>query len=560
MAETQTQSDPWVEAAKSYKPQAGGEAAPAQGNEDWKVWQQGGEEAPKPGFFKGVQNKFDEFTAPRMAPEGEGMGDRMERGVENVGRGIVQGAAGSFVHPLNTLKAAWNTSPPGALINAARGGDPNPMQGMVDSIMAHPEEGLESAAGNVAGGMMMGDAAEGAAGALGAAGRGGLDLGNSVLGARGPKPFKYGANPARGAFEEGVLPALSKHSAATKLESALPEVGQRISDKVMQGGSVPLGDIAKSIEGPTNQARSVIQGPGGGNRSIEPIDALVESMRNKAPGASRPIYGANAGTPFNAEEAAAAIASPGQRLLAAPKEDISLGETPYKPGRLSKPMIIEGNRPMPREWPAYGVNPPAMADIDLGDIPGEAGPMPSEPEPWGDRFNGMKFNEHVGGKPGTFGGGQPQGMLRRTMQFPESEEPSPFSNLTHPHATAPDVWRTIQNVDKNTRFNPDPEVEGVNELRREMRGGLRGNLEDAVPGLKPDSQRYGDLKSAEESLDRTMHSGDIPHRLMDAAKTPIASMLGKGMYEAGKAVPFVRGAAPFAPVAGLMQDLRKKEQ
>ena len=169
----------------------------------------------------------------------------------------------------------------------------------------------------------------------------------------------------------------------------------------------------------------------------------------------------------------------------------------------------------------------------------------------------------MGEEPGTFGGGQPQGVLRRPMQFPESNQPSPLLDLRHPTATAPDLWRTIQNIDKNTRFNPDPEVEGVNELRRDIRGGLRGNLEDAVPGLKPDTQRYGDLKGAEESLDRTMHSGTGLRKMMDVPMFPIESTVGRGMYEAGKLAPLAHAMAPMGPVTGLMQNLRnekKKEQ
>jgi hypothetical protein len=156
--------------------------------------------------------------------------------------------------------------------------------------------------------------------------------------------------------------------------------------------------------------------------------------------------------------------------------------------------------------------------------------------------------------------GQPQGVLRRAMDFPESDEPSPLSDLRHPHATAPDVWRTIQNIDKNTRFNPDPEVEGVNELRRHMRGGLRGNLEDAVPGLKPLSQRYGDLKIVEEVLDRSMHGGTSLRKMVSVPTFPIESTVGHAMYETGKAMAHPEVFENAAPAMGVVQALRNEKK
>ena len=137
-------------------------------------------------------------------------------------------------------------------------------------------------------------------------------------------------------------------------------------------------------------------------------------------------------------------------------------------------------------------------------------------------------------------------------------------NLRHPHATAPDIWKTIQNLDKNTRFNPDPEVEGVNELRRDIRGGLRSNLEQATPGLKPLTQRYGDLKGAEEALDKSMFGGTTLSRMAKVPMFPIESTIGKAMYRGGRAL---QGAAPLArvgmqsaPVASFLNTLRKKEK
>jgi len=443
---------------------------------------------------------------------------------------------GRFAEP---LAHAFTSALGSGAVNALQGGSP-----LAGAAMG-------------AGGSLAGSALKAAAPTLE---RAGLSLGNMALGARGPKAFKYDANAARGAFDEGVLPAWSKHSASVNVENALPRVGQRISDKVSAGGTAPLADIANSIDSPLDEARGIIQGPGGGGRSTEPIEALRGSMGNRAPGALNPIYGPQAGTPFTASEASAEIARPGRLALPPPTEDIPLGETPYTPGRLSKPIIIEGNRAMPREFPSYGANPPALSHADLGDVPGEAGPMPEDLQPWGEKFNGMKFNENIGERPGTFGGGQAPGVLRRAMEFPESEQPSGLSNLTHPHATASDLWKTIQNLDKNTRFNPDPEVEGVNELRRAMRGGLRGNLEDAVPGLKPETQRYSDLKQAEDALDRTMHGGMSIGKMLSIPSTPIESTVGAALYHGSKAIPKVAPMSLPAATGAMLQANRKKKE
>jgi hypothetical protein len=60
MAQEQAQSDPWAEASRGYKPQEGpGQAAPA-ASDDWKVWQQGGQDADN---RNSIQKSFDENTA-----------------------------------------------------------------------------------------------------------------------------------------------------------------------------------------------------------------------------------------------------------------------------------------------------------------------------------------------------------------------------------------------------------------------------------------------------------------------------------------------------------------
>lgn len=374
----------------------------------------------QPSMRQNFQTAFDELaTPPKFDPH-----HPISSGAQDFGAGVI-GLMSPIFHPEQTAKGFAELSNP---VTAPMATAPI-ARGLVSAFRRNPVgEGIAAVPGVVS--AFVAPEAEGAARDIGSATeRGGLNLGNAALGARGPKLFKWGANPARGAFEEGVLPAMSKHSASMKLEQALPQAGERVSNAVTAGGSVPLTDIARSVDQPVNDLLSTIRGPGGGNRPVEPIHALRESMGTRAPGASAPIYGPGAGTRF----------------------------------------------------------------------------------------------------------------------------------------TAPDVWRTIQNIDRNTRFNPDPEVEGVNELRRGIRGGLRGNLEEAVPGLRPLSQRYGDLKAAEEALDRTMHSGSGLSKMAKVPMFPIESGVGKAMFRAGRGIraasPFARVASQSAPVTALMNDLRRhKEQ
>lgn len=366
----------------------------------------------QPSAVQQFQQGFDKMTQlePHQMPHSmSDVGREALKGYDNLGRATI-GMLAPLVHPLKTLQSAANT-------------EADPLGGVEE--VKHAIQNPLTTAEQLAPGFIAGEGMSAAKPLGEAMQRGGLELGNNVLGARGPKPFKYGANPARGAYEEGVLPALSKHSASMKLEEALPKAGQRVSDAVHASPmTAPASDIADSIDKPITSAANTMSGFGGG-KSLDPIANLWSSMEEKAPNANQPIYGRNAPT----------------------------------------------------------------------DVP------------------------------------------------------------------APDLWHSIRNLDKNTRFNPDPEVEGVNELRREMRGGLRGNLETAVPGLKPISQRYGDLAGAQESLDRTMHSGTGLKKLLEVPMTPIESTVGRGMYSGGKmaaaSAPILQGASR---ANALLQTLRKKEQ
>lgn len=109
-----------------------------------------------------------------------------------------------------------------------------------------------------------------------------------------------------------------------------------------------------------------------------------------------------------------------------------------------------------------------------------------------------------------------------------------------------DLWKTIQNVDRNTRFNPQPEVETLNEVGRDIRGGLRGHLETTDPSIKPSSQNYSDLSSAQTALERQGAPYYQPHGLRSlAADTinsyPVRTAISSGLYKTGGALKSLFG-------------------
>jgi len=478
-------------------------------------------------------------------------------GLARFSGGIIKGSGLPLLaHPMQAAKSIWDTvtdaeHPNESVAQQMGRGIQGAWQSAKDKmadirqngITPTLEGGLGQIAGNLAGGALLG---EGVGAGLKMAGpvieRTGLSLGNRSLGAVGPKPFKYGANPARGAFDTGVLPAMSKSSAAIKAENALEPIGQQISGMVSGGNSVPLNSIASSIENPLNEARGIVQGPGGGNRSVEPINALQVSMSKRAPGASSPVYGHGAGTPFTPSETVAAMSKP-MRGLPAPMKDIPLSSESTVSGTPSKPIILSSSRSLPRDSPFYGNDTSTRLEPGMSFVP------PESEFPEVQSYGNLGPNEYMGEEAGQRGGIAPsQGVLRRPSGIVEGgqSQASPFADMRHPTATALDLWRTIQNIDKNTRFNPDPEVEGVNELRRDMRGGLRGNLEEAVSGLKPISQRYADVKGAQDVLDKTLHSGSRGiGGMLKVPMMPIESSVGKGLYTAGKGMSAIK-TSPFS--------------
>jgi hypothetical protein len=414
----QPQADPWeVEAAKMHAAPAGGSAAPAGNDASWKIWQQGGGDPSSTGgegFLSSAADSSGLSTIGRAFMHPIDTANNISKAILPMGQSaeeydsnpVVQGAKGIWANTRDNVAKGIDDYKKTGLSEETRRdfGRAVPVVGpaLAKAQMQHDagnDAGMAGTMTGLVGGALVPEVGvEGLRAAGPALERGGLGVVNHALEAT-PKIMKYGQNPARGAIEEGVVPALSKFSAERNLETATPAAGQRVSDAVHgTTRTIPKAAIANSVEQPIMDAGEIMSGFGGG-KNTQPLNDLWASTEQPAPGASGPVYG------------------------------------------------------------------------------------PSAP----------------------------------------------------PNVSAPDLWASVKNLDRNTRFNPDPEVEGVNEVRRDMRGGLRSNLEEAVPDLKPLSQRYGDLRAAEDSLSRSSGRGTPLSKMRDLATFPIETTAGAGMYRAGKA-------------------------
>lgn len=103
MPQAQTQSDPWVEAAKNFKGAPQGDAASAAtgGGEDWKVWQRGDDSAPQP---NALQRVFDESTAPSSAEDRKGVPNWLNE-AGDVPTGFINGLGSLVAHPVKSAEA-----------------------------------------------------------------------------------------------------------------------------------------------------------------------------------------------------------------------------------------------------------------------------------------------------------------------------------------------------------------------------------------------------------------------------------------------------------------------
>lgn len=155
----------------------------------------------------------------------------------------------------------------------------------------------------------------------------------------------------------------------------------------------------------------------------------------------------------------------------------------------------------------------------------------------------------------------------------ENQAPGATAPLYGPNAPSEvlpsDIWKTIQNIDKNTRFHPDPEVESLNETNRDIRSNLRPFLEHTDPTIRPLSRRYAGLTSAGEAMERnanrpgTGFQGSFLHQA--ATNTPLNTTLNAGLFRAGGLLRRVGGAVAdsdfaFSPRMGGAKPLQLESE
>ena len=155
----------------------------------------------------------------------------------------------------------------------------------------------------------------------------------------------------------------------------------------------------------------------------------------------------------------------------------------------------------------------------------------------------------------------PLRVLQQKATLPAPGATAPIYGPNAPQTILPsDLWKSIQNIDANTRFNPQPEIETVNEVGRDIRGGLRGQLETVDPSIKPISQNYSDLRSAQTALDRQGSPFYAPTGLKSLIAAtvnsyPVRTALSSGLYGVGGAMKRLGGASIGPPAVPFSQKM-----
>ena len=162
MADKAPQTDPWVEAAKNYKAAPQSEAAPASGNNDWKLWQENngdsgnGAAPPATDWLSKLIGQKEEpaiesALQPSMHSKDAGVFDNVMTGLGNVAKG-----AGHFLtYPEEMVTGTMSSFPPVAAYRSVRDaykhieGEPNDTDTEMQQMREHPAEGLEYGLGEM---------------------------------------------------------------------------------------------------------------------------------------------------------------------------------------------------------------------------------------------------------------------------------------------------------------------------------------------------------------------------------------------------------------------------
>lgn len=262
-------TDPWVEAAKNFKPSGDSGSAPASsGNEDWKIWQQGGgSPAGDSGNF--IQQRIDSaINTPSVSGP---------RSLDSFGRGAAQAMLSPIAHPVEAGKGLVKALQPdpgvAGLAEGAIGGPAGPLiahtvKGLYDD---YRQNGLSHALGNVAGGIIGGEATGGLVrGAAGVAGKaltsGAAKLDNMAIGTTAGD-VSHGADPGAALSQNRIW--------GTSPNRLLSKVNTKIPGAVAENRSV-LANANPNIR--------INSGP----LVSQPFDDAIQSATNPKTGAALP--------------------------------------------------------------------------------------------------------------------------------------------------------------------------------------------------------------------------------------------------------------------------------
>lgn len=381
----------------------------------------------------------------------------------------------------------------------------------------------------------------------------------------------------------------------------LTEGAHALSEPLQAGGSGLIDRAAGSLKSDFKRGaepgRAYLEGGGTPALTMRGLADKAEAVKETA--------GKGLGEAYDAASQPAAP-QPIRGLLEAPQYDVPLASSPDVTGRLSKPTILQSNRPTPREFPHYGVNAPAASAADLGDIPGEAGEiLPPEDTGYPDRANGLGPHEYVGQRAGTRGGsGQPQGVLRtrnpeisgqvsepsgtpfpvgatrigaadvrsalldpvnrlRAVQSgPGGTGASPlldeYESGIEPHLGSDFTPRSLfdlkRNVAANTRWN-DPTMFDLNSVRQQGVGRVGQLLTDAVPETAPLNRVYQGAGNLAERAGSRADTGTPPFTSLVNRGLEGAAGLGLGYMThnpALAAAPLLLDSIPVKTGAGYL--------
>lgn len=134
-----------------------------------------------------MQQVEQEAFGPQMAPPNEGLGHHIMRGIGNFGGAAAGAIPEMLMHPVKTAQSAFELSPAGMAYDAVKGKTPQAMTDLSQGVREHPEETLESTAGNIVGGIDAGGMAPGVTDLIPTRGKAG-QLFQSVMNDVGDRP------------------------------------------------------------------------------------------------------------------------------------------------------------------------------------------------------------------------------------------------------------------------------------------------------------------------------------------------------------------------------------